>query len=89
MIPLIHEMQAMMNLQHADYMWWSLALGACFGGNGTIIGASPNVIMVAIAAKEGYNIPFGKFMLWCFPIMVMTIIVSGVYLYVRYFMGGI
>lgn len=89
MIPLIHEMQAMLNLQHADYMWWSLALGACFGGNGTIIGASPNVIMVAIAAKEGYNIPFGKFMLWCFPIMVMTIVVSGVYLYVRYFMGGI
>lgn len=87
MIPLITEMQNILGLQHADYMWWSLALGACFGGNGTIIGASPNVIMVAIAAKEGYNIPFGKFMLWCFPIMSMTIAVSGIYLYVRYFMG--
>ncbi len=87
MIPLISEMQNLLGLQHADYMWWSLALGACFGGNGTIIGASPNVIMVAIAAKEGYNIPFGKFMLWCFPIMLMTIAISGVYLYVRYFMG--
>lgn len=86
MIPLIQEMQNLLGLQHADYMWWSLALGACFGGNGTIIGASPNVIMVAIAAKEGYNIPFGKFMLWCFPIMVMTIIVSGAYLYFMYFM---
>lgn len=40
MIPLIHEMQSLMGLEHADYMWWSLALGACFGGNGTIIGAS-------------------------------------------------
>lgn len=86
MIPLLQEMQSILGLAHADYMWWSLALGACFGGNGTIIGASPNVIMCAIAAKEGYNIPFGRFMLWCFPIMVMTIIVSGVYLYVRYFM---
>lgn len=86
MIPLLQEMQSILGLEHADYMWWSLALGACFGGNGTIIGASPNVIMCAIAAKEGHNIPFGRFMLWCFPIMIMTIIVSGVYLYVRYFM---
>ena len=86
MIPLIQEMQNLMGLQHADYMWWSLALGACFGGNGTIIGASPNVIMVAIAAREGHNISFGKFMLWCFPIMMMTIAVSGAYLYVMYFM---
>lgn len=86
MIPLIQEMQSLLGLEHADYMWWALALGACFGGNGTIIGASPNVIMVAIAAKEGYNIPFGKFMLWCFPVMVMTIIISGIYLYVRYFL---
>lgn len=86
MIPLIQEMQNMLGLTHADYMWWSLALGACFGGNGTIIGASPNVIMVAIAAREGHNISFGKFMLWCFPIMMMTIAVSGVYLYVRYFL---
>ena len=52
MIPLIQDMQSLMNLPHADYMWWALATGACFGGNGTMIGASPNVIMVAIAAKR-------------------------------------
>ena len=85
MIPLIHEMQSMLGVQHADYMWWSLALGACFGGNGTIIGASPNVIMVAIAAREGHRISFVKFMLWCFPIMVMTIAIAGIYLWARYF----
>ena len=40
MIPLIQDMQSLMNLPHADYMWWALATGACFGGNGTMIGAS-------------------------------------------------
>ena len=86
MIPLIKDMQALMNLPHADYMWWALATGACFGGNGTMIGASPNVIMVAIAAKEGHNISFGTFMKWCFPLMIMSLIVTSAYIEVRYFM---
>lgn len=85
MIPLIQNMQDMLNLHHADYMWWALALGACFGGNGTIIGASPNVIMLAIAAKEGYNVSFGRFFKLCFPIMLITLLISSVYIYLRYF----
>ena len=88
MIPLIKDMQSLMNLPHADYMWWALATGACFGGNGTMIGASPNVIMVAIAAKEGHNISFGTFMKWCFPLMIMSLMVSSVYIELRYFMLG-
>ena len=89
MIPLIHDMQSLMNLPHADYMWWALATGACFGGNGTMIGASPNVIMVAIAAKEGFNISFATFIKWCFPLMLLSLLVAGFYLEARYFIFGI
>lgn len=88
MIPLIQDMQSLMNLAHADYMWWALATGACFGGNGTMIGASPNVIMVAIAAKEGFNISFTAFMKWCFPLMLLSLFVAGCYLETRYFIFG-
>lgn len=86
MIPLIHEIQSMMGMEHADYMWWSLALGACYGGNGTLIGASPNIIVVAIAAAEGIRISFLKFMKLCFPLMVVSLIISHAYLYIRYFL---
>ena len=88
MIPLIQDMQSLMNLPHADYMWWALATGACFGDNGTMIGASPNVIMVAIAAKEGFNISFTAFMKWCFPLMLLSLFVAGCYLETRYFIFG-
>ena len=88
MIPLIQDMQSLMNLPHADYMWWALATGACFGGTGTMIGASPNVIMGAIAAKEGFNISFTAFMKWCFPLMLLSLFVAGCYLETRYFIFG-
>lgn len=85
MIPLLQDMQNMMGAQ-ANYLWWSLALGACFGGNGTLIGASPNVIIMAEAARSGYNISFVRFMKTCFPIMLLTLLISGIYLYLRYFL---
>ena len=85
MIPLIQDIQSLLGVK-ADYMWWSLALGACFGGNGTLIGASPNVIIMAEASKAGFNITFKKFMLTCFPVMLLTLLISGGYLYIRYFL---
>lgn len=85
MIPLIQDIQSLLGI-NADYMWWSLALGACFGGNGTLIGASPNVIIMAEASKEGFNISFKKFMVVCFPVMLLTLIISSGYLYIRYFL---
>jgi Na+/H+ antiporter NhaD/arsenite permease-like protein len=84
MIPLIQDMQNMMGIQ-ANYLWWSLSLGACFGGNGTLIGASPNVIIIAEAKKAGVNISFTRFMKVCFPIMMLTLVISGIYLHLRYF----
>ncbi len=74
-------------LRHADLMpvWWSLALGACLGGNGTAIGASANVIVVGMSEKMGQKISFRRFMLYGMPIMIMTVIVSTAYVYLRYY----
>ncbi len=77
-------------LQHQDLMplWWSLALGACLGGNGTAIGASANVIVVGMSEKAGNKISFARFMLYGMPIMIMTVAVSTVYIWVRYYLLG-
>ncbi|NLI28955.1 MAG: hypothetical protein GX423_02635, partial [Nitrospiraceae bacterium] len=74
-------------VQHPDLMpvWWSLALGACLGGNGTPIGASANVIVVGIAEQAGRPISFFRFMLFGMPVMVMTITVATVYVWLRYY----
>jgi Na+/H+ antiporter NhaD/arsenite permease-like protein len=74
-------------LHHPDLMpvWWSLALGACLGGNGTAIGASANVIIVGMAERSGNSISFRKFMLYGMPIMVETVIISMVYVWLRYY----
>jgi Na+/H+ antiporter NhaD/arsenite permease-like protein len=74
-------------LHHADLMplWWSLALGACLGGNGTAIGASANVIVVGMSEKMGRKISFGKFMLYGMPLMIMTVSVATIYVWLRYY----
>ncbi|MEK6652443.1 MAG: ArsB/NhaD family transporter [Nitrospirota bacterium] len=74
-------------LHHPDLMplWWSLALGACLGGNGTAIGASANVIVVGMSEKLGKRISFGKFMLYGMPLMIMTVIISTIYVWLRYY----
>jgi Na+/H+ antiporter NhaD/arsenite permease-like protein len=74
-------------LHHPDLMpiWWSLALGACLGGNGTAIGASANVIVVGMSEKLGKRISFGRFMLYGIPIMVLTVFMSTIYVWIRYY----
>ena len=69
-------------------VWWSLALGACLGGNGTAIGASAHVIVVGMAEKAGHKISFGKFMLYGMPIMVLTVFISMIYVWLRYYVLG-
>jgi len=61
-------------------LWWALALGACFGGNGTIIGASANVVTMGIAESKGYKISFGGFMKTAFPYMIISIIICQIWL---------
>jgi Na+/H+ antiporter NhaD/arsenite permease-like protein len=74
-------------LQHPALMpvWWSLALGACLGGNGSAIGASANVIVVGLSEKMGKRISFVKFMLYGMPIMILTVVISTIYIWVRYY----
>jgi len=63
-------------------LWWALALGACFGGNGTIIGASANVVTMGIAESKGYHISFGGFMKTAFPYMIISVVICQVWLMV-------
>ena len=83
LIPLIKDM-GQMGLTNLDPMWWSLALGACLGGNGTLIGASANVVVASMAARRGKAISFIEFMKVAFPIMILTIIISSAYVWLRY-----
>lgn len=62
-------------------LWWSLSLGACLGGNGTLIGASANLTVAGIAERAGVPFRFVPFMLLAFPMMLMSIVVSTVYVY--------
>ncbi|GAA4725210.1 ArsB/NhaD family transporter [Brevibacillus fulvus] len=84
MIPMIQEMGDL-GIQNLEPLWWSLALGACLGGNGTVIGASANVIVVGMAAKEKHPISFFRFFAVAFPLMILSIIISHLYIYLRYF----
>ncbi len=96
MIPLISDMgQTVLGdgaggtnvLHHPVLMpvWWSLALGACLGGNMTPIGASANVVVLGIAKKAGHHVSFLRFMAVGAPITFMTLVISTIYVYLRYY----
>ena len=85
MIPLIKDMGAM-GVSNLEPIWWSLALGACLGGNGTLVGASANLIVAGLAAARGVRITFIDYFKVGFPIMIFTIVLSTVYVYLRYLM---
>ncbi|MBT8764155.1 ArsB/NhaD family transporter [Desulfohalobiaceae bacterium Ax17] len=80
----------MEHIQHAAMMpvWWALALGACLGGNGSPIGASANVIVVGMSEKAGHKITFVRFLKYGVPVTVLTIVISMLYIYVRYYVLG-
>ncbi|WP_297092970.1 ArsB/NhaD family transporter [Thermococcus sp.] len=81
MIPLIKSMSASMNVYP---LWWALSLGACLGGNGTAIGASANIVVLGIAARERLNITFMDFLKIGLVIMLSTVGVGMVLIWVRY-----
>ena len=83
MIPLIENM-GQMGVTNLEPAWLSLALGACLGGNGTLVGASANLIVAAMAAERGVKITFMSYLKVGFGVMLMTIIVSTIYIYLRY-----
>ena len=65
-------------------LWWALSLGACLGGNGTLIGASANVVLSGISTREGYPITFMSFLKVGMPMMLLSIAITAVYLMIRF-----
>lgn len=65
-------------------LWWAVSLGACLGGNGTLIGASANVVLSDVSKKAGHEITFISFMKVGFPIMCLTVVIAAIYLFFRF-----
>lgn len=76
---------ALIHLHIAQPLLWALALGACLGGNGTLVGASANVVVSQIAYRNNCPITFMGFTKYGFPFMLASIVIAHVYLYIRYF----
>lgn len=82
LIPLILAMQK--DGMDVTALWWALSLGACLGGNGTLIGASANVVLSGISAKDGHPITFMGYLKIAFPLMILSIIICSAFLLIRY-----
>lgn len=83
MIPLIKAMAEMGNVD-VSALWWTLSLGACLGGNGTLIGASANVVVSSIAASHGRPISYKSYFCIGFPLMIVSILIANIYVYFAY-----
>ncbi len=88
MIPVIQNLETVFGPEQINTLWWSLAMGACLGGNGSLVGASANLVVAGFAERAGQPIRFLPFMLMAFPLMLMSIVVSTGYLYLRYLSGS-
>lgn len=81
-IPVVEELIA--SGLSAEPLWWSLALGACLGGNLTIVGASANVVVANLAGRAGHPIGFREFLRAGVPVVLMSMVVSTAYVWLRY-----
>jgi Na+/H+ antiporter NhaD/arsenite permease-like protein len=85
MIPIIKSMAGTFGGANSlDPLWWSLALGACLGGNGSLVGASANLIVAGYAERAGHRISFLRFMLMGMPLMLLSVAIASVYINFRY-----
>ncbi|MGM0864338.1 MAG: ArsB/NhaD family transporter [Bacillota bacterium] len=90
MIPVIQEFGEF-GMVNMDPLWWSLALGACLGGNGTLLGSSSNLVIAGLASKEDVHIKFYQYLLIGVPVTLISLAVSTIYVYFKYiqpFSGG-
>lgn len=85
MAPMIHEIELTEGRDFVLPMWWCLSLGACLGGNLTIIGAAANVIVSENAAKNGHPIQFLSFMKYGIVVVFISLALSSGYIYLRHF----
>ena len=86
MIPLVKSMApALGGPERIEPLWWCLALGACLGGNGTLIGAAANLTMAGLAERGGVAFGFVRFTLYGLPMMIVSLAICHVYVWLRYF----
>lgn len=86
MIPMLKSMEPALGGREVMMpVWWALSLGACFGGNGTLIGASANVIVAGMAQRAGHHINFIRFLKWSIPVMLISVGIACLWLYIQYF----
>ena len=84
MTPMISEIATKMGSEFVQPLWWSLSLGACLGGNMTIIGAAANVIVSETSAAKGHPIEFMKFLKYGVSAMLLSLLMSSAYIYLRF-----
>jgi Na+/H+ antiporter NhaD/arsenite permease-like protein len=86
MIPLIKNLApAYGGPEHIQPLWWCLSLGACLGGNGTLIGASANLTVAGLAERQGIPFSFMTYTKFAFPMMLVSVAISHIYVWLRYF----
>jgi len=82
-IPMIEDISMITGMDVSN-LWWALSLGAGFGGNGTLIGASANIIAIGVAEAKGVRISFMEFLKVGFVTMILTTIMANIYLLLRF-----
>lgn len=82
MIPILLSLQA--GGMDVTPLWWAVSLGACLGGNGSLIGASANVVLADISKQNGHPITFAQFFRVGFPCMLLTVAIAAIYLMIRF-----
>ena len=87
MIPIVLQISQGANVDLGPLIW-ALAFGACLGGNGTLIGASANVVMAGMSEEAGYPVSFNEFFKAGFPMMILTTAIVSLYMVLVYAVGG-
>lgn len=87
MVPVIAAMAKAATLNPIP-LYWALSLGGCLGGNGTLVGASANVVVAGIAERHGYTISFRSFIRYGMPVLMLTVGLASIYLVLRYVILG-
>jgi len=87
MIPIVLSLSVELNLDLGPLIW-ALAFGACLGGNGTLIGASANVVTAGLSEEAGYPISFNEFFRAGFPVMILSTFIVTFYMLLVYVVGG-
>jgi Na+/H+ antiporter NhaD/arsenite permease-like protein len=84
MLPIVAYLTQVIPGAESMVLWWALSIGACYGGNGTLIGASANVVTAGICEREGYPISFNEYLKVGWPIMMVSVIMGMIFLLVRF-----